>query len=134
MARLHTNLELAELVRPPEALALEALHRNDMTEVRSRLREMATGHAGLDALCMHALARKAGKLRVDFGETRARETLQNIGAQAFLEEKLPRLRQIKNVVVIAANDEGRDFRLVEASKLVGEKTRGFHRGTRGPLR
>jgi dihydroorotate dehydrogenase (NAD+) catalytic subunit len=27
--------------------------------------------------------------------------LQNIGAQAFLEEKLPRLRQIKNVVVIA---------------------------------
>jgi dihydroorotate dehydrogenase (NAD+) catalytic subunit len=27
--------------------------------------------------------------------------LQNIGAQAFLQEKLPRLRQIKNVVVIA---------------------------------
>src|SRR6201997_4006224 len=27
--------------------------------------------------------------------------LQNIGAQAFIEEKLPRLRQIKNVVVIA---------------------------------
>ena len=27
--------------------------------------------------------------------------LQNIGAQAFLEEKLPRLRQLKNVVVIA---------------------------------
>jgi len=27
--------------------------------------------------------------------------LQNIGAQAFLEEKLPRLRQIKNIVVIA---------------------------------
>jgi len=27
--------------------------------------------------------------------------LQNIGAQAFLEEKLPKLRQIKNVVVIA---------------------------------
>ena len=27
--------------------------------------------------------------------------LQNIGAQAFLDEKLPRLRQIKDVVVIA---------------------------------
>lgn len=27
--------------------------------------------------------------------------LQNIGAQAFLDEKLPRLRQIKNIVVIA---------------------------------
>jgi dihydroorotate dehydrogenase (NAD+) catalytic subunit len=27
--------------------------------------------------------------------------LQNIGAQAFLQEKLPRLRQIKNIVVIA---------------------------------
>jgi dihydroorotate dehydrogenase (NAD+) catalytic subunit len=27
--------------------------------------------------------------------------LQNIGAQAFLEEKLPRLRQIKNIVIIA---------------------------------
>jgi dihydroorotate dehydrogenase (NAD+) catalytic subunit len=27
--------------------------------------------------------------------------LQNIGAQAFLEEKLPRLRQLKNVVVLA---------------------------------
>jgi dihydroorotate dehydrogenase (NAD+) catalytic subunit len=27
--------------------------------------------------------------------------LQNIGAQAFLEEKLPRLRQIKNIVVMA---------------------------------
>jgi dihydroorotate dehydrogenase (NAD+) catalytic subunit len=27
--------------------------------------------------------------------------LQNIGAQAFLEEKMPRLRQIKNIVVIA---------------------------------
>src|SRR6476620_12561762 len=27
--------------------------------------------------------------------------LQNIGAQAFLEEKLPHLRQIKNIVVMA---------------------------------
>ena len=27
--------------------------------------------------------------------------LQNIGAQAFLDEKMPRLRQIKNIVVIA---------------------------------
>ncbi|MCU5782331.1 hypothetical protein MA04_01631 [Alcanivorax balearicus MACL04] len=81
MSRLFSNTELEDIAQPPEAHAIEALRRGDLAEVRVRLKEMARGHAGLDALSCHALARKAGKLRQDFGEQRALEALREIGTQ-----------------------------------------------------
>lgn len=72
---------LREIARPPEHHALEALQHGDLDALRHWLDEMAAGHAGLDALSTHTLARKVGKLRADFGEERARQTLRRIGAQ-----------------------------------------------------
>ncbi len=81
MERTFSDEELQEIAKPPEAHAIEALRDGDLAAVRERLREMAKGAAGLDALSAHALARKAGKLRADLGEDRAREALRRIGAQ-----------------------------------------------------
>ncbi|KAF0807642.1 hypothetical protein A6D6_00639 [Alcanivorax xiamenensis] len=81
MSRLFSDTELEDIARPPEAHAIEALRRGDLAEARLHLEEMARGHAGLDALSCHALARKAGKLRQDFGEQRALEALHKIGTQ-----------------------------------------------------
>lgn len=81
MGKLLTDERLAELVRPDEDRALEALAQTDLPAVRAVLERMAQGHAGLDALTVHALARKIGKLRQDFGEERAQAALRRIGAQ-----------------------------------------------------
>lgn len=81
MTRQFTDDALREFARPPEAHALAALQRGDLAAVRGWLKEMALGPAGLDALSVHTLARKAGKLRTDFGEERAQAALRRIGAQ-----------------------------------------------------
>lgn len=81
MARDVTDTPLQQIARPPEALALTALQQGDTDTLHRALDEMAAGHAGLDALSLHALARKAGKLHQDFGEDRAREALERIGRQ-----------------------------------------------------
>ncbi len=80
MTRQYTDAELAEIAKPFEAHAIDALRRGDIERVRTLLDEMRRGPAGLEALCLHALARKAGKLRRDFGEARARAALLRIGA------------------------------------------------------
>lgn len=80
MARLFSDSELQEFARPDEARALDALRAGDLDAVRHWLERMAEGSAGLDALSVHALARKAGKLRQDIGEDRTRAALQRIGA------------------------------------------------------
>mgnify|MGYP003592921134 CR=1 FL=1 len=76
-----TPARLAELTRPDEDRALDALREGDLDAVRALLPVLAAGKAGLDALTLHALARKIGKLRQDLGEARAREVLERIGAQ-----------------------------------------------------
>ncbi len=81
MSRLFSAEQLQALAQPFEARAVRALAEGDLEAVRRWLREMAQGHAGLDALTAHALARKVGKLRVDFGEERTRDALQRIGTQ-----------------------------------------------------
>lgn len=81
MARQYSDAALAEIARPPEEHAIEALRRGDLEQVRAWLDEMAQGQAGLDALSGHALARKVDKLRQDLGEARARELLVRIGAE-----------------------------------------------------
>lgn len=81
MNRHYTEMQLADIARPAESHCMDALRRGDLDAVRHHLGEMAQGHAGLDALSAHAVARKAGKLRVDFGEERARDALQRIGEQ-----------------------------------------------------
>ncbi|MDA7416019.1 hypothetical protein PGB34_06535 [Xenophilus arseniciresistens] len=81
MTRLFDDEQLKRLAEPAEARALAALAAGDLATVREQLQDMAQGHAGLDALSCHALARKVGKLRADFGEPRAREALQRIGTQ-----------------------------------------------------
>ena len=81
MTRRFDDDTLQRLARPPEADALEALARGDLDAMRRHLDAMAAGSAGLDALSGHTLARKIGKLRVDFGEARTRQLLQQIGAQ-----------------------------------------------------
>ncbi len=72
---------LRSLVQPPETRAIEALRRGDLDTVRSLLPEMARGQAGLEALSLHTLARKIGKLRQDLGEAHAHEALRRIGAR-----------------------------------------------------
>lgn len=81
MPREFTEEQLREIARPPESHAIEALQRGDLAAVRAWLKEMALGYAGLDALSVHTLARKAGKLRADFGEERALAALRRIGTQ-----------------------------------------------------
>ncbi len=81
MTRLFDSGQLEAMAQPFEVRAREALAAGDLDSVRRLLREMAQGHAGLDALSAHALARKAGKLRADFGEDRARVVLERIGSQ-----------------------------------------------------
>lgn len=80
MSRQYTDDALAELARPVESHALEALQRGDLELLRRHLDEMARGHDGLDSLSAHAIARKAGKLRVDRGEVAVRAALTRIGA------------------------------------------------------
>lgn len=77
----YSAAQLQAMTLPFEAHALAALAAGDLPEVQRLLREMAQGHAGLDALSAHTLARKVGKLRVDFGEERAQAVLLRIGAQ-----------------------------------------------------
>lgn len=81
MSRHYTDAELQDIARPFESHALEALLQGDLARVRALLQDMAHGQAGLDALSVHTLARKVGKLRQDFGEDRTREALRRIGAQ-----------------------------------------------------
>ena len=81
MSRLYTDEQLAEIAKPFEDHALEALARGDIARVRELLVEMKNGNAGLDGLTGHTLARKAAKLRTDFGEAEALEALRRIGAQ-----------------------------------------------------
>jgi len=81
MNRQYNDQQLADIARPYEEHALDALHAGDRDRVRELLSDMAQGHAGLDALTVHALARKAGKLRQDLGENRALEVLQTVGAE-----------------------------------------------------
>ena len=80
MTRQYSDTELAEIATPFEAHAIEALRRGDLERVAALLEQMRQGPAGLDALCLHALARKAGKLRRDLGEERAGAALRRIGA------------------------------------------------------
>src|ERR1039458_3967878 len=81
MTKQYTEAELADIAKPFEAHAIDALRRGDIGRVGTLLEAMRQGSAGLDALSGHPLARKAGKLRRDFGEQRAREVLARIGAQ-----------------------------------------------------
>lgn len=81
MSRLYTDDQLAEIARPFEEHAIEALQRGDLARVKELLAEMKNGPAGLDGLSGHTLARKAAKLRRDFGEEEARKQLMRIGAQ-----------------------------------------------------
>lgn len=81
MARTFTDQQLCEIAWPPEEHALAALARGDLPAVQRWLDDMAAGHAGLDGLSLHALARKAGKLRQDVGEAKALETLERVGRQ-----------------------------------------------------
>lgn len=73
--------QLAAIARPPEQDAIAALRRGDPGALAQALEAMAQGNAGLDALSAHTLARKAGKLRQDLGETAALAALRRIGAQ-----------------------------------------------------
>lgn len=81
MSRLYTDAELADIARPFEEHALEALRRGDLARVRELLIEMKNGPAGLDGLSGHTLARKAAKLRRDFGEEAALAALHRIGTE-----------------------------------------------------
>jgi len=81
MTRQYSEAQLADIAKPFEAHAVDALRRGDLDRVNTLLEAMRQGPAGLDALTGHTLARKAGKLRRDFGEERAREALARIGAQ-----------------------------------------------------
>lgn len=81
MNRQYSDQQLAEIARPFEEHALEALRAGAIGRVRALLSEMAQGHAGLDALTAHALARKAGKLRQDLGEEKALAVLRQVGAE-----------------------------------------------------
>jgi hypothetical protein len=81
MPRLYTDDQLAAIARPFEDDAIDALRAGDLARVDALLEQMALGHAGLDALSAHALARKVGKLRQDLGEARTLELLGRIGAQ-----------------------------------------------------
>lgn len=81
MTKLLTSDQLADLVRPDEDRAIEALRKHDVKALKQLLRKMGQGHAGLDALSTHTIARKIGKLRQDFGEEATRNTLQRIGEQ-----------------------------------------------------
>ncbi|HJV87746.1 MAG TPA: hypothetical protein VJ698_19910 [Noviherbaspirillum sp.] len=78
MPRQYTDEQLAEIARPFEAHAIDALQAGDIIRVRELLKEMAAGHLGLDALSVHTLARKIGKLRQDFTEEEARAALLRI--------------------------------------------------------
>lgn len=79
MSRQYSDSELAEIARPFEEHAIEDLRKGDIEGVRKWLKLMANGHAGLDALGGHSLARKVGKFRQDFGEEKTREALLRIG-------------------------------------------------------
>ena len=81
MSRLYTDEQLAEMAKPFEDHAIAALKTGDLARVRELLTEMKNGPAGLDGLSGHTLARKAAKLRRDFGEDFALESLGRIGAQ-----------------------------------------------------
>ncbi|MCB1543197.1 MAG: hypothetical protein KDJ30_02545, partial [Rhodoblastus sp.] len=81
MSRLYSERELAKIARPFEWHALEALRAGDLTRLRALLIDMKNGPAGLDALSGHTLARKAAKLRRDFGEAFALDALARIGAE-----------------------------------------------------
>lgn len=81
MSRLYTGEQLAEIAKPFEAHARDALRDGDLACVRELLVEMQNGPAGLDALSGHTLARKAAKLRRDFGEAVALGALTRIGAE-----------------------------------------------------
>ncbi|MFO1115668.1 MAG: hypothetical protein U1E28_08300 [Beijerinckiaceae bacterium] len=81
MTRLYTDEQLADIARPFEDHALEALERGDVARVRELLAAMKSGPAGLDGLSGHTLSRKAGKMRQDLGEKQAREELARLGAQ-----------------------------------------------------
>lgn len=81
MARQFTDDQLADIARPFEEHAIDALKAGDIVRVRELLGHMAQGQAGLDALSAHTLARKVGKLRQDFGEEKTRDALRRIGAR-----------------------------------------------------
>lgn len=81
MDRQFPDEELARLTAPLEARAIAALEQDDDPALDDWLQRMETGHLGLHMLSIHTLARKAGMLRRDHGETKAREELLRIGAQ-----------------------------------------------------
>lgn len=81
MTKLLTSNQLADLVRPDEDRAIDALRNQDISTLKNILSRMGQGHAGLDALSIHTIARKVGKLRQDIGEEVARNKLQSIGEQ-----------------------------------------------------
>lgn len=81
MTRLFTDDQLAEIAKPFEEHALDALNRGDLARLRELLIDMKNGPAGLDGLSGHTLARKAAKLRRDFGEDEALRVLARIGRE-----------------------------------------------------
>lgn len=80
-AMAYTREQLDEIAEPFETKALRALAAGDMAQVRALLAQMRDGAAGLDGLSRHTLARKAAKLRRDFGEDGARDALRRISTQ-----------------------------------------------------
>lgn len=81
MGTRYTSEQLREIAKPFEEYALEALEARDQEQLEYWLGRMESGHAGLDALSGHTLARKVSKLRRDLGEARAREALLKIGSR-----------------------------------------------------
>ena len=109
MSRLYTDEQLAEIARPFEDHALDALAHGDISRVRELLVEMKNGNAGLDGLSGHTLARKAAKLRKDFGEAFALDALKRIGAQLMA----------AGLVVNLFSPHGSAFRTIEWVRILG---------------
>lgn len=81
MSRQYTDEQLADIAKPFEEHAIDALKSGDLVRVRALLKDMEAGHLGLDALSVHTLARKIGKLRQDFTEAEARAALLRISIE-----------------------------------------------------
>ena len=109
MSRLYTDEQLADIARPFEAYALDALARGDLQRVRELLVEMRNGPAGLDGLSGHTLSRKAGKLRRGY-------FVEGLGgAQFAYPGTVDRLRRVRDedaeteVVALAATDPANPY-------------------------
>ena len=79
MSKIFTEKELRELEIPYSELALDALKKGDIEQLKTWIKGMTVPVAGLNALTIATIVRNWSKWFRDFGESKTIKMLDKIG-------------------------------------------------------